>query len=574
MLSRVWGADATSRPVPWVDEAPPEVRLPTTFAVLGRVLQNPEMRRALGGWVLGWGSEWAWLVALAVYAFNAGGLAVVGLVGLARTLPAALLAPALGSLADRLPRARVLLAINTGRAVLVGIAALVALVHWSPLLVYGLATVDAMLAVLHRPTYMSLLPSLARSPEDLVGGNVASSAVEAVGILSGPAVGAVLVASGIVPLTFAVPAITFMAAAVSVAGLHPDAPIIGPADATAGRASVLTGLRALRRHRHAALIVGLMGTQTMVRGALSVLIVAGAIELLAMNDQGVGYLNAAIGAGGLVGALAATAVIGNRRMAPSLFLGLVLWGVPILVTGVVPVAVVALVAMAAVGAGNAIEDVSGYTLLQRILPNGVRGSVLGVLEAATMLGVGVGAALAPVLVLSVTLRGAWVVTGALLPLLAVLSWRQMRTADEQAVIPERELTLLRDVPMLRVLPLTVLEQVANDLQPMTFKSGDPIIRQGSVGDRFYVIASGQVEVQVDGRPVRRQGPGESFGEVALLRDVPRTAAVVAASDVEVFAVGRLPFICAVTGDRRSLQAADAVIEDRLGAKPESELDRI
>ena len=226
---------------------------------------------------------------------------------------------------------------------------------------------------------------------------------------------------------------------------------------------------------------------------------------------------------------------------------------------------VALLAMGVVGAGNAILDISGFTLLQRTVPNAVRGSVFAVLEALVMLFVGVGAALGPLLVEIVTLRGAWIVAGAILPVLAIVSWRWVAQADERAVVPERELTLLRGVPMLEVLPLTALEQVAADLQPMRFAAGEEIIRPGEVGDRFYVIASGEVEVRVGDRVVRREGPGESFGEVALLRDVPRTAGVSAATDVELFALGRVAFTCAVTGDHLSLLAADEVIGSRLAA---------
>jgi len=216
-----------------------------------------------------------------------------------------------------------------------------------------------------------------------------------------------------------------------------------------------------------------------------------------------------------------------------------------------------------VGAGNAVLDVSGFTMLQRSVPNAVRGRVFGVLEALVMLAAGVGAALGPLLVALLGVQGAWIATGALLPVLAVVSWRGIAAADRRAVIPERELTLLRGVPMLQVLPLTVLEQVADELRPMRFAAGDVVIRQGEVGDRFYVIGSGEVEVEADDRIVRRMGPGGSFGEVALLRDVPRTADVVAVTDLEVYAVARDPFVCAVTGDRQSQRAADAVISERL-----------
>jgi hypothetical protein len=230
---------------------------------------------------------------------------------------------------------------------------------------------------------------------------------------------------------------------------------------------------------------------------------------------------------------------------------------------VAPAVWVALAAMAVVGAGNAVLDVSGFTLLQRTVPNAVRGRVFGVLEALVMLAVGVGAALGPLLVLLLGVQGAWIATGALLPLLAVASWRGIAAADRRAVIPERELTLLRGVPMLQVLPLTALEQVAGELRPMRFAAGDVVIKRGEVGDRFYVIASGEVEVDISDQVLRRLGAGQSFGEVALLRDVPRTADVVAVTDLELFAIARDPFVCAVTGDRQSQRAADEVITERL-----------
>lgn len=533
----------------------------TAVAAIGRVLGNPDMRRALVGWMLGWAAEWAWLVALFVYAFGAGGLAVVGLVGLARTLPAAFLAPALGAFADRIPRQRVLLGVHSGRALLLGSAAVVVAADGPALAVYAIAVADALLAVLHRPSHMAMLPSLARSPDQLVGANVASSTVEAAGILSGPAIGAVLIATDLAPLTFAGPALLFTIAAASVAGLRPATGLAG-VEVPAGR-SVLRGIRALRAHPHAALIIGIFSAQTIVRGVLSVLIVAGAVGMLAMGEEGVGVLNAAIGAGGLIGAIAAMSVVGGSRMAPAFIIGLLLWGTPILVAGLLPVAAVAVLALAVVGAGNAILDVSGFTLLQRTVPNAFRGRVFGILEALVMLTVGLGSALGPLLVELLGVRGAWIATGCLLPTLALLAGRALLHTDLQAVIPARELDLLRGVPMLRVLPLTALEQVAADLKPLRVPAGEPIIRRGEVGDRFYVVGGGEVEVRVGDRVMRRQGAGESFGEVALLRDVRRTADVVALTDVELLTIGRVAFRCAVTGDRESSAAADDVVTSRL-----------
>jgi len=539
----------------------------TAVAAVRRVVASPDMRRAALAWMLAWAAEWAWLVALFVFAFATGGLPTVGLVGLIRTLPAAVLAPALSSLTDRLPRHRLLLALHAGRAALLAAAALTVAADGPAPLVYAIAALDGLLAVLHRPTHMALLPALARSPEDLVAANAGSSTVEAIGILVGPAVGGVLVAVGIPALTFAMPAVLLAGAALSVAGIAPAQRL----RQTEGRRGIWTtllgGVGTLVRHRQAGLMVALFGSQTLVRGVLSVLIVVAAIDMLGLGEQGVGYLNAAIGAGGLIGAFFAMMLVTQARMAPWVLIGLVAWGAPIALMGLLPVPAVAFAALAAVGVGNAVLDVAGFSLLQRIVPNEVRGRVFGVLEALVMLTVGLGAIIGPPLVAALDVRGALVATGLVLPILALAAARMVLAADRLAVVPERELALLRAVPMFRVLPLTVLEQIAGDLVPVAFDRGATVMHQGDVADRFYVIADGELEVRVDDRVVRCMRVGESFGEVALLRDVRRTASVVAVTEIEAFALERDSFLAAVTGDRQSMDAAEAVVGERLAADP-------
>jgi predicted MFS family arabinose efflux permease len=532
---------------------------------LGRVLRNPEIRRVELAWMLGWASEWAWLVALWVYAFRASGVVAVGVLGLARTLPAALLAPALSTLSDRLPRHRVLLGVHLGRGLVLALVALAVASGAPPLVVYLLAPLDALLGVLHRPTHMPLLPALARSPEDLVAANVASSSFEGIGTLVGPAVGGILVATAAPAWGFVIPALGFWLAALSVSGvrpaqalrLHPDRPDL--------LHTMLGGIRALVDYPSAGLVVALFWSQVVVRGLLNVLVVLAAEELLHIGQEGVGYLYSAIGAGSLLGALGAVALVGRRRMAPSFAAGLVLWGAPILMIGLIPLAGPAVFFLVVLGLGNATLDVSGFTIVQRTVPNAVRGRVFGVLEAGIMLSTGIGSALAPLLVLAAGARGALIITGAILPSLAVLSWHWVSRADARGVIPERQLALLRGVPMLAPLPLTVLEQVASEVIAVRFAAGVAIITQGDVGDRFYILAEGEAEATVDGKSVRHMGPGEFFGEIALLRDVPRTATVTAVDAVLAYALNRDAFLAAVTGDRQSSSAAAAVVEDRLGA---------
>lgn len=531
---------------------------------LRRVAANRDIRRAELAWMLGWAAEWAWLVALFVFAYGIGGVGLVGALGLIRTLPAALLAPALSTLADRRQRQQVLLSVHAGRALLVGAAALGVSVGWPWWVVLAIAPLDGLLAVLHRPAHMSLMPSLARAPEDLVAANVASSTLEAVGILSGPAVGGLLVASGVAALPFAVPAAAFACAAGAVAVIRP-ARALQPGAPPRPIEVLLGGLHAVARYPHAALMLGLFGLQTLVRGLLSVLLVVAAIELLGMGEQGVGYLNAAIGAGGFIGALLAMALVGRARLAPPVLAGLLLWGLPILAIGALPLVVLSITALAVLGAGNAVLDVAGFTLLQRTVPNAVRGRIFGLLEAIVMLTVGVGAALAPALIGLLGTNGALIVTGAILPVAALLAWPRLRQADDRAVIPARELQLLRQVPMLQPLPLTVLEDVAGQLSIEHFAAGARVISEGEAGDRFFIIADGVAEASGGGHVLSRMESGDSFGEIALLRDVPRTASVMAVTDVEAMTLSRAAFLATVTGDHHSLAAAEGVVERRLAA---------
>jgi MFS family permease len=542
-------------------------RLAAAAEALRRVLANPDMRRAQLAWMLGYAGEWSWLVALWVYAYQTSGVVAVGALGLARTLPAALLSPALSTITDRLPRHRVLLGIHLGRAGLIGFAALAIVLGLPPLVVYAVAPLDALLGVLHRPTHMPLMPALARSPEEMIASNVASSTFEGIGTLAGPALGGLLLAYATPAWGFAIPALIFLAAALCVSGIRPAQALRRRVRRAGLMGTLFGGIGALIQYPRAGLVVSLFWAQIIVRGLLNVLLVVAAVELLHVGEQGVGYLNSAIGAGGFLGVLATVTLVTRRRMAAPFAIGLVLWGTPILLIGLLPVAPAAVLFLAVLGVGNAVLDVAGFTIMQRSVPNAVRGRVFGVLESGVMLGTGIGSALAPLLLALLDIRGALIATGLLLPTLAVLTWPWVARADADAVIPEGELILLRGVPMLASLPMTVLEQVAGDAAPVSFAAGETIIRQGEVGDRFYILASGRAQVVVDGRLLGEMGPGDSFGEIALLRDVPRTATIVAVGAVNSYALDRDAFLAAVSGDPRSHTAAEAVVMERLAHTP-------
>jgi MFS family permease len=534
------------------------MRALTTFRA---ILANPDIRRAELAWSLGVAADWAWLVTLLVYANQAGGVLAVGLISLARTVPAGLAAPFVTALTDRFPRDRVLLAMHLGRSLLVALAAMIMLANLPAALVFGIAVLEGLLATLHRPANASLLPGLATSPEELVAGNAVASTMEGIGLLAGPALAGLILANSVPAIAAALPAASFGLAAVAMSGVRPAR--IAMAAHGGHVHDALAGIGALRSHPMAGVLVALGGTQSFVRGLLTVLIVGAAVGPLGLGEGGVGYLNAAIGGGGLVGAIASVALIGRRRLGTPFVISLAAWGLPITLLGLIPTPEAAIALLAAVGVANAIFDVAIFSLIQRSVPNTVRGRVFGALEGLVALTVGLGSVVAPLLVVLFGVRGALVVAGLILPGIAFASARLVRRADAAAVLPEHELALLRGVPFFEPLPMTSLEALASALTSRRVKAGTVLIREGEPGRQFHMLSNGAADVTADGRLLRRIGPGEGCGEIALLRDVPRTATVTLTEDAQVYDLDRDAFLEAVTGSASSLAVANAFVGGRV-----------
>jgi MFS family permease len=298
---------------------------------------------------------------------------------------------------------------------------------------------------------------------------------------------------------------------------------------------------------------------------LRVLLVVTALEILDLGPSGVGFLNSAVGVGALAGMLAVLAVIGTRRLAGAFQLGIVLWGASLALLGAWPSVAGALLLFGALGVGNTLVDVAGLTLVQRTAPEEVRARVFGVLESVFLATIGIGAILAPLLADAVGARGALVAAGGGLCLLVLPFWLPLRRLDASVAVPEAELELLRGIPIFALLPPVTLEQLASSLSRVRLAAGEEVFRRGDPGERFYAIGDGEVAVELDGRPPLILGPGGYFGEIALLRDVSRTATVTARTPVELYALERDDFIAAVTGHAPSAEAADAVVAARLGS---------
>ncbi|HEV8250672.1 MAG TPA: MFS transporter [Gaiellaceae bacterium] len=533
-------------------------------AALRAAAGNPDLRRlelALAALVMG---QWSYTVVVAVYAYHQGGAAAVGLVGLIRMLPAAFAAPLTALLADRYRRQRVLLVAAAFEGLGVGITAAAVLSDVPSLLVYVITAGVQLATTAAVPARAALIPSVARSPEELTAANVAATTIDSVGAFAGPAVAGVLVAFADAGIVLAVITAVFGCAVALLARISPDERprVEQRADLTA---ELLAGARALASESKLAVLTGLYASQTLVAGALNVLIVVMSLELLDLGDAGVGYLNAAIGIGGLAGAAVMFALVGgSRRLAPHFALGMGLWGIPMVLIGTWPEPVLSFVLLGLLGVGNTLVDVAGVTLLQRAVPDVVLARVFGVLESLTWGTIALGSIAASGLVAALGGRGALVVVGGMLPLLTALAWRQLRALDARP--PDAAaLALLRGVSIFAPLPPAVIEALTAASHRLSLAEGDVVFRRGETGDRFYVIARGEVEVDVDRRAPVVLGPGEFFGEIALLADVPRTATVRARTPLEAYALPGDAFVAAVTGHADSADAADLVIASRLGS---------
>jgi Cyclic nucleotide-binding domain len=218
---------------------------------------------------------------------------------------------------------------------------------------------------------------------------------------------------------------------------------------------------------------------------------------------------------------------------------------------------------AVTGVANTIVDVAGDTLLQRAVPDEVLARAFGAVEGLTLASIALGSIAAPVLLDVLGERVTLILIGALLPIAALASWPALAAIDARAVAPTRELELLRSLPLFAPLPPATIEYLAGRLAPRSLDPGEVVIRSGERADRFYVVAAGDVEVRVDGGPPRELHAGDFFGEIGLLRGVPRTATVVAKTDAEVFELDGDDFVAAVTGHADALRAADSIVGARL-----------
>ena len=537
------------------------------FRVFSTLLRSRALLRVLFAFQEFSAGEAAVWIAVSVFAFQRGGATVTGLVLVAQLVPAALVAPLGATFGDRMRRDH---ALGLGYAIQAGADAVLALALWKApaMAAYAAAVLASCAITLTRPVHNAILPHLAETPEELTAANAASSTVEGAGVLVGPAFAAIGLAMAGPAFVVAVTA-GFLATVALLTFRLPmhhgagevehlsEAPLGVVADAVAGA-------RELRLEPGAPILLLLGGAQFVVVGLLDVFYALLAIDVLRVGESATGILAAAMGVGGLLGAAASVTLVGRRRLTTPMQIGLAVCGGALAAVGLfaagLPGAVGFLVAC---GAGRTFFDVAARTLLQRSVPDEMLARVFGVQEALVMLGLAVGSAAAPLLIAGFGNRGALVAAGLLLPAAGLIAWPRLRLVDERAAQPGPEVELLQRIPLFAPLAQHVVEQVARNLMRVDVPSGTRVIRQGDAGDRFYVVGRGELIVEADGRRVATLSDGDQFGEIALLRNVPRTASVTATEPTELFALGRREFLAAVTGSRVSAIEANQMVDRRL-----------
>ena len=546
-------------------------RLAGSAQAFARSFGNPGLRRLQLAFV---GSEiggWGYSIALWVLAFESGGAAALGVLVLVTMLVPGIAAPFTSILGDRFDRVKVMVGADLVRVALMAAAAAVAFAEAPTGILYALAALASAAGTAFRPAQAALFPSLARTPDELTAANVASSTIESVGAFAGPALGGVVIAVSGPGVSFAIAAGTFLWSALLLAGIRMATPAeaeeASPAEPERVLHVVSAGARAVVSDPRARLIVALVSAQTLVCGLAARVPPVLALDLLDWGEEGFGAINAACGIGGVIGAAAAVALVGVRRLSRPLALGTVLWGVPIALAAVWDTKAGALVLLGVVGLANTIVDVSAYTLLQRVVPDAVLARVFGVLESL-IYGTHASAA---------SSQRCWSKPSACerrssrrassCPSASCSRGRGWRASTRTSSVPERALALLRGVPFLAVLPAAALEALARRAVAVTVPAGEAVFGQGDHGDRFYAIAEGEAGVTIDGEELAALSAGDWFGEIALLRDVPRTATITARTDLDLLALERDDFIAAVTGHAPTAEAAGAVVGARLAARP-------
>jgi len=536
-------------------------------SVLGayrRVLANRALTRLLLGEFVSSVGDWLYLVALLIIVYDRSGhdAVLLGVVGAARILPYVFLSVPAGILADRIDRRLILLVTDVARGICMLVLAWLVASNGPIEAIVAVTIVATCFSSFFGPAIGSYLPTLVGNEADLGPANTTYATLENIAFIIGPALAALIISVSDLTVGFLLNAATFAVIAAilwrlppSRAGqLHPDREqptvarddAVGVSSTAAPATPAAFSWRAIARPIGALMVVDLV--ESFVFGGIGVLTVVIAFDLVGAGEEGTGALNAAVGVGGLIGALVSGTLILRRRLAPPLLFGAALLAGSVVVLGQSSSLLLAMVAMGAAAVGSLLMSVVATTLFQRIVPDEARGRAIGVVETVSVLAFAAGSLVLPTAVEYFHLGPVLLASGAALAIAALIATPLLGQWAIQAPPEDEVRAKLARVPIFNGLSPAALERAERRASVVNVAPGQVIIRQGDDADRFYVIVDGIVQVtqlsQAGDVPaiLRDMGPREVFGEIGLLTGVPRTATVTTTTPGTLLALDKADFL--------------------------------
>lgn len=555
------------------------------FTTIRRLHGNRQLRALMVGWAAFYTADLAHFTLAVVYAFAAGGAAAVGGATVLNVLPGGLIGPFVTMLGAS-PRPQVHLAIGNGGRALMMVATAFAILNGMPVaVVLALVAADSLVSAAVRPLQGALIVRLADSVAEAAAANGATSFLVNASALIGPALAGVTLSVVGIGWAFALPAGIFVIAMLSALAIRPPAADEDDDDdeqmstdsvRTQLRA-VGVGFRAILASRPAAAATSLFLLNMTLMGVWWVAIAPLAGEQLGLGENGITTMITLDGAGGLVGALVTLSVVGRKRLSRMLVEGMAALALLTALIGTIVNPTLGLAVAFGVGGAGAVAYAIAPTLVQRSVTPSAMVPAAASLQSLYLVGVGVGGIVAPIMIKSVGVTLMLAILGAVTVVTALVAWPKLIHADVLDPDDAGKLTVIRGTPLLAPLPAKTLEQLARAATRLVEPAGAVVIHQGDHGDRFYMIARGVADVTVDGRRVAALGPGGSFGEIALLHEVPRSATVTAREDLDLVVVDRPKFLGALGSDAGAVTRLGGLARQRLDTLPVeerlSELDR-
>ncbi len=551
------------------------LRVRTVLSVFRSASRNPVLRRVGFAYALFGAAEFGTWISLLVFAYGHGGPTGSMEMVLVQLIPCVILGPFLGALADRLRPSRLLFAGYGLQAISMGGMATAIGLGAPVVSVFLLAPLTALSMSLTRPPQAALLPAIVHQPVELTAANVMCGWTDGAAALVGPALAGILLAWNGPRLAIAAFAAMALVAMLLVAGVRGPAPGLTEGETDHMTSGVRRALASIwdaarsnvsvaTRNPQLRVLLTLHSFYFMLIGSLDLLCVVLAVDVLHMGTGGPGFLNSALGGGALLAGFVTAFLVGRRRLASTLVIALAIAVAALACIVAVHQVAIAVVLIVAVGLGGAVFDITGRTLLQRSVPSDAIAGSFSILEALMDLGLALGAVLVRVALSVGGVKAALLAPAVIAVFLIVVLWRRLKNIDVSANVPQVEIQLLRSISIFEALPAPSLEGMARELEPVSVPSGTAVITEGDYGDCYYAVAEGELAITRDDQVVQVVSRGDGFGEIALIRDVPRQASVTAVTDVLLYSLHKDLFVQTVTGHLTASSRTSALIAGHLG----------